>query len=693
MKIARISIGFLLCFLVAMPHSWAQEQRPDTKAEEKADLGEITVTGTRRDDPVIPVNTPYATQHNVVTEEQIREQNSYDFLSTLRDVPGVMFQSKNLIGSQTSHSLYIRGRGMSHPSADFAILFDGVPRFGALFGQVLGDGIAVPMIGGIEVYKSPQPSQFGNGFASINVLPKYMAKEGQEAVLSGSAGSFGTTEEDTAAGIRKGPFDIYMAQSWIRTDGDRSHSGASQQSYYANTGYRINDEWSVRGLFNYVDAGTDAPMPNVTPTATNGVSFPGAERYETGTLFGTLTLNNRYDRFGGFLKAYWNRTDFDLLQELNNGARYGGNTGGLKSLQEIELYGLRGKETFHLWRGGEILVGTDLDFTGTKNTQRSYSGRASPGINGGLATRVWDFPGTRIISPYAAVSQYMGSKEGFHLTPSAGFRYYDHDRFEDKSAPQAGVVAGFRNTDLHVSYARGVNYPTPVVLMNFVLQSAPVADASRFWGDLKPEVTDHYEAGLTHTWPGKASVSATVFRDNGKDRVQAFMFGSIPVSFNDPIGYFDIEGLELAGTATPVKNFDLFAASTWLRSSAAGPNRVERDHVPYTPSFQFQAGFKWTFLTNFRLFMDMEHLRGLYQGTTSRTGTFNFSPLSPADRLPDITLVNARVSYGFDYAPLRIKASEVFVALENIFDRSYEYAKGYPMPGTTVFAGVSLKFE
>ena len=99
--------------------------------------------------PVTPIDTRYGTQYNLVTEEQIKEQNSYDFESTLRDVPGVMFQSKNLIGEQTSHSLYIRGRGASHPSPDFAIEFDGVPRFGALFGQVLGDGIAIsPPSGG-----------------------------------------------------------------------------------------------------------------------------------------------------------------------------------------------------------------------------------------------------------------------------------------------------------------------------------------------------------------------------------------------------------------------------------------------------------------------------------------------------------------------------------------------------------------
>jgi iron complex outermembrane receptor protein len=672
----------------------AGAERPKAAgAEGAAVLEEITVTGTRPTNPTTPVETRYGTQYNVVTEEQIKEQNSYDFQSALRDVPGVMFQTKNLVGSQTSHSLYIRGRGMSHPSADFAILFDGVPRFGALFGQVYADSIPVPMIGGMEVFKGPQPSQFGSGYALVNVLPKYMTQEGREATVSASAGSYGTVSEDVSAGVKKGPFDLYMSQSWTRTDGHREHSGASQQSYYANTGFRIGNEWSVRLLLNYVDAGTDAPKPDTTPTATNGVSHPGAERYETQTLFTTMTLGHNYGRAAGYVKAYYDRTNFDLLQELTNGVRYGGNTGGLKSRQEVRLYGVRGKEILHLWPGGEIVFGADLDMTDTKNTQETYSGLATAGINGGLAQRVWDFPGTRIVSPYGAVSHMIGRKEAFHVIPSAGARYYSHDEFKDASAAQGGLVVGYGNTDLNLSYSRGVIYPTPVVLMNFVLQSAPTADASQYWRSLKPEVVDHYEAGIRHRWPDKGSLGATVFRDQGKDRFQAYMFGAIPLTFNDAIGHYETRGLELNGTVIPVKDFELFAATTWLQAEAVGSNRIERGHLPYTPSFQLQAGLKWTFLEKFRLFADMQHLRGLYQGTASRTGTFNFSDPGPVNRLPDATLVNGRIAYRFDYASMHIKGSEVFVAVNNIFNEDYEYAKGYPLPGTTFFAGVSLRFQ
>jgi len=182
-------IGIFLFIIVAISLGWAQEDKA-----RRAVLEEITVTDIPYPNPVTPTDTRYGTQYNIVTEEQIKQQNSYDFQSTLRDVPGVMYQSKNLIGSQTSHSLYIRGRGSSHPSSDFTILFDGVPRYGALFGQVLGDGIAVSTIGSIEVFKSPQPSQFGSGYALINIAPKYQKTEGKEVVMKASGGSSGTLD-------------------------------------------------------------------------------------------------------------------------------------------------------------------------------------------------------------------------------------------------------------------------------------------------------------------------------------------------------------------------------------------------------------------------------------------------------------------------------------------------------------------
>ncbi len=690
----KVLICFIACIVSLFNVSVGVADEKE-KREEKTVLEEILVIGAPYSNPATPINTSYGTQYNLVTEEQIKEQNAFDFQSALRDVPGVMFQSKNLMGSQTSHSLYIRGRGASHPSSDFTIQFDGVPRYGALFGQVLGDGTAVSTIGGIEVYKSPQPSQFGSGYALVNILPKYMKEEGQEIVLNLNGGSYNTFSESLSGGVKNGPFDGYVSQSWTSTDGHREHSRAQQQSYYANMGNQINSIWNIRFLAEYVNGQTLSPMPDSTPTATNGVSWPQAERYDTETLFTTLTLNHQYEHLNGYLKAYWNDTDFDLLQELvsASGKRYANGSGGLWSRQEITLNGIRAKEKLLLWPGGEILVGADLDMTELKNTQRTYDGKAHAGINGGRAERVWDFPDTTLFSPYLAISQTIGRSEGFHATPSAGYRYFDHDEFKNKSAAQGGLVMGYDHTDLNINYSRGINYPTPVVLMNMVLTSSPVSNPGQYWNEIKPEVVDHYEVGLTHTWPKTASLGATVFRDKGKDRFQAYMFGPIPLQFNDPIGEYEIRGLELTGTATPLKNLEFFAGATWLEAEATGNNGIERDHMPYTPSFQFQAGAKWNFLENYRLNMDMQHMRNVYASTSTRSGSFNYSELTDSSKLDDMTVFNTRLSYRFTYQPLRLKDAEISLAINNIFNQDYEYAKGYSMPGITIFAGLSLKFH
>jgi len=653
---------------------------------------EILVRESPYNNPTAPSTNRYGAQHNRVNKEQIKAQNAYDFNATLKNVPGVMTQSKNLMGSQTSHSLYIRGRGASHPGSDLDIEFDGVPRYGAIFGQVLGDSMAVQTMDSVEIFKSPQPSQFGNGYASVNVLPRYMKNEGWEGDVDFSGGSHGTISEGLSSGIKKGPFDLYLSQSLNTTAGHRDHSRSRQENYYGNTGYQLNDNWAFRVLLNSVVSSTKAPMPDETPTATNGVSWPQAERFDTTTQLGTFTINHDYDKAEGYLKAYSNKTDFDLIQELNNGQRYAAGTDGRWSRQSIRLYGLRAKEKLHLWQGGEILLGSDFDKSRLRNTCQSNNGRPASYLGGRTETENV-FPETTLFSPYVALSQDFGGRDGLHLTPSVGYRYFNHSEFKDKSAAQAGLVAGYKNTDLNFNYARGVNYPTPVAIMAAVVNTLPTPVSDKSWKDIKPEVVDHYEIGLSHSWDKLAMVSVSAYRDKGKDRFRTYMYGPMPSQFNDSIGSYEIKGLELSGTLTPTEKLELFAAASWMDVEAVGANHQKQDKMPYSPGAMFQAGCSWEFMDHFKIYTDMQYIRDIYQGTAFRTSGFNYSALSRADKLDNITLVNTRLSYSFSNAALRLDNSEVFVAVNNLFDKKYEYAKGYPMPGVTFFAGVNLKFR
>jgi iron complex outermembrane receptor protein len=661
-------------------------------------LPPVTVYGVADQPPATPVTTRFGTQFNVVTEEQIARQNSIDFYDALRNVPGVIFQKKNIIGGQTSHSLYIRGRGASHPSPDLQILFDDVPRSGALYGQALADGIPVFALGGMEIYKYPQPSRFGSGYGMVNFIPKHMTEEGYELRLGFEGGSYGTFVENVGMGAKKEQFDVYAAQSRAWTAGHVDNSAAWQESWYINLGAQLFDNWSLRVMSNYVSAQTEGPNSPLTGgLPANGGRFD--DRYDTYSSLTTLTLRNDYEQASGFLKGYYNDTNFFLRGE--------GNAAGSifqhrdrDSRQHIILYGLRGRETFSVWQGSEIVAGFDLDMTRLENRQVDRQGVPT--------TTTWEFPDQTLFSPYLAISQMFGSDDGFHVIPSAGLRVYSHNLFSDQAAPQAGLVLGYGNTDINVNYARGVNYPSPVVLQGFLRNdSLPSGFDTK---EIQPEVVDHYEIGLTHTQPGLFTLGGTYFHDNGRNRTRAYMGGLAPNPsfFNtSSTSRYTIWGVELSGSLTPTEGLEFFAGATWLRARATGDDGLTRDKMPYTPDFTFQAGFKWDFLERFRLSGDYQHIQGMYQGTLGRpAGTVNpqstFERLGDKDKLPDADIVNLRLDYMFNYEPWHLEEGKIFIAVNNVFNNQYAYALDYSaatgakdyyyMPGTTFMAGFEVKF-
>ncbi len=650
-------------------------------------LSDVTVTvyGVVDQTPSLPATTRFGSQFNSVTEEQIERMDALDFYDALRNVPGVMYQKKNIIGGQTSHSLYIRGRGASHPSPDLNILFDEAPRSGVLFGQALADGMPVYALGGMEVYKYPQPSRFGSGYGMINFIPKYRTEDGYGADVGFEGGSYGTFAENVGAGFKKGRFDIYAAQSWMATDGHVAHSAGRQTSYYVNLGFQISEHWSVRALGNYVDARTEVPNNPLTGTR-------ATDRYDTITGLTTLTLGNRYGNAAGYMKFYYNDTSFYIRGESN---------GTAQSRQSNKLYGLRGRETFFLWENGEMVAGFDLDRTELQNYNIIYTNPVGPNN-----PRTWNFPDQTMFSPYAAFNQLFGSQGGLHIIPSAGIRFYHNTVFAEKAAPQAGVVFGYGNTDLNFNYARGVNYPSPVVLMAFLPNKDIPAGFDT--NKIKPEIADHYEAGVTHARSGLFTLGATYFHDRGRDRTRAYMYGGAPDEFffNSTTSRYRIRGVELAGTMSPSQSLKVFGGATWLKARGTGDDGVERDRMPYTPEFTLQAGLNWDFLQRFHLYADYQHFQDMYAGTLFRTSSTgnpasNFPNLTDLNLLPDANVVNVRLDCSFRFQPLSLENARLFLAVDNVLNSKYAYAletnasgqKGYYyMPGTTFSLGFRLSF-
>ena len=634
------------------------------------DLGSITVTDSAEVSPVLPVTDATGMQHNTVSTQQIKNQGALDVGSALKNVPGVIHQHGTIIGNQQGANVYIRGRGASHPSADLNIMFDGVPRMGALYGQSFFEGVALGSIGSINIYKNPQPGVFGSGYAAIDMTPRVMSNDGFEAEVNLAGGSHGTYQEGVSMGYKYGAFDAYLAQDWTSTDGHREHSRAQQGNLYMNLGWAFNDNWNLRFLVNRTEGQTQDPLG-----VANGL------RYDILTTFTTLTLNNKYDNADGFVKVYWNDTDYDIVNE---------NGPGTYSRQDVKLYGVRAKESFTLWDGGQIVAGFDLDKTDLKNKQD----------NSGVVTH-WDFPNTTLFSPYMTMSQTFGDAD-FSITPSVGFRAYEHSEFADKFGAQAGVVVKSGDLSVHANYARGVNYPSPVVQQGYLNTSnLPVKD----WSDMKPEVVDHYEIGLEYQINQAGNVSATVYYDEGKDRFTAYMSGMLKpssLSLNDPIGKYKIFGLELATQWTFANGSDAFASVSYIDAESTvrvsanqGTTYQTYNYLPYTPKWQIQVGGTWKIDNKWKLYGDVMYLTDMYSGQSLRSDGAQFRPDmdgEPRAKLKDITLANIRLSRAISWPAVNNVGGEVYLAVNNLFDADYQWADGYPMPGVTAMVGLNIRF-
>jgi iron complex outermembrane receptor protein len=607
--------------------------------------------------PIIQGNQQdsYASQKTTVSEEQISDLNAQDLASALRMTPGVNISRYNPIGSfggASGGAVFIRGQGSSRPGAEIKTLVDGVPMYMSVWNHPLLDLMSIDPAHTVEVYKSPQPQYFGNAFAVVNIVPKRAETEGFATRVQTAGGSYNTFIANGDSGGKQGPWDYYVGGGYRSSDGHRDDSDGELRDAFGRIGYQLNPNWnlSVFSLWNDNYA-RDPGEKGADPALQQG-------KYETRSLMAVATAANRYDKAEGYVKLYRNGGAGDWLdhpisasvkEDLYNNFLY---------------YGVKAREVFQFWKGGEIITGLDWDYT-----EGDYKQKLSNG-----ARDNWNGEDFTIVSPYAAVSQLIGEKDGFFAIPSAGVRYYDNNEFNSEWAPHGGIILGYKDTDLHAGYSKGIIYPGLDVI---VFSEKTIPALRDTWKDLNAEKVDHYEVGIRQRFGAFAIADLTFFYDDGKDRYVVVPPPPPPPVYNNVENY-QIKGVEASLTVYPFKDLALFGGVTYLDTDPSD--------LPYAPKFTTSAGLNWRFLENFKLSLDCQYVDNFFVDSQARR--LNTDNTREVD---SYFLVNAKLAYLFDLKNWGM-GGEVFVAGENLTDKNYEYLPGYPMPGINGMAGVQLRF-
>ncbi|WP_028444622.1 TonB-dependent receptor [Chitinimonas koreensis] len=593
----------------------------------------------------------YAASSAVIGERQLRDLGAVDLASALRRAPGVQISRYNPVGAfggDQGGAVFVRGLGLSRPGSEIKTYIDGVPFYMGLWNHPLLDLLPINGMRSVTVYKSPQPAVSGNNFAAVDLRAKRALEDGLHGAVRLSAGSFDTVVEQAELQGKHGDVDFSLAQGYARSDGHRSHADGELKNLMARVGLRLDAHWRLEAGLVQVD--NRAGDPGDERLASPAV----APRYDTEATLLSSTLRHAHGDWQGELRLYRSRGEGNWLdQPAPDGDTY----------SDFRLSGLRWQERFSPWSGGELLAGIDLD----RMSGEARFARVAPAP----ASR-FEAPDFRIDSPYLALSQRMALDEDWLLQPSAGVRHYRHSDFGSETAPQAGLALISKRLTLFANASRGVNYPG----LETPLLASLIPPLGQSWKQLDAERLDHAEVGFKFSPDAATQLDLSLFQDEVKNR---YVFGFPPEVPPPPqfinLGAYRMHGVELSLRQALGTDWTLFAGLTLLDPSI--------DHLPYSPRRSATLGLNGQ-LGGLRLAFDAQYQSEVWALNRARAaGAVN------AEQVAGFAVANVRVAY-----PLAAlgRQGELFLDLENLFDRRYGYRPGYPMPGRWGRLGLAAGF-
>ncbi len=600
------------------------------------------------------------TKVSTVSMAQIRDLAALDLPSALRRVPGVTISRYNLVGSYgggEGGTIYIRGQGANRPGAAIQTMVDGVPKFVGVWTHPLMDVLDVDRAERIDVYKSPQPVQYGNmSLGAVNLVTRRMHSQGRRTSLTAIGGQQSTYSLNFTHGGKSGAFDYYFGGTARGSKGHRKNADGRLRSWWGRAGYQLNDTWNASVIFSGSDNWADDPGPV-------GGAAPRRGRFNTSDFSVNATLANRGERTSGFVKFYaddgaigweqWSRTSANWFNT---------NTDWLNS-------GIRIQQNVLLSDATELTFGFDYDSYGGEVWEQ----HADP-ANDKRLPKV-NFSNT---AGYARIKHTFELGGGTLLQPSAGARFNRHNTFDDQFAPELGITLGREKWTVFGNYTRGFNY-AGVYSAWFYNVAWHRTDGYK---DLKAELVDHYELGLKLQPSPRAAFEFSVFHDRGSNRIRMVPPPPPPPSFAN-IDSYEITGFETSFSWNPVNPLSLFTGLTLLSMSP--------ESMPQSPGYTFTVGGNYRFLKKFQLSADMSAVDERYV-INGRFANLNAVPLANIPKTDSYVIVNAKLSYMLARFGGSPPGSQLFIAVENLTNTGYEYKPGYPMPGATALFGLTVDY-
>jgi vitamin B12 transporter len=610
-----------------------------------------------------------------VTAEQIEAMGARTLEQAIKLLPGLNVR----IGAGGVPRVDIRGFRSRH----VLLLLNGVPFNSTYDGQFDPSLIPTENIARIKVTYGTNSVLYGQGGLGgvIDIITKAGGK-GLGGKVKGEAGSGDSYLGAFTVHGGDDKIDAFASGSWYQRDnwrvsddyeptseqGDGARVGSDKKrgNLFANMQYRASDQWQ----FGF-SAGANNGEYSIPPSAINNSKdeFANKPKYDKVDdilgYFGQASVSYKSQGPLSFRAwAYYNRQE-DTSKRYDNNQYNSMIDPTVQTFdldQTTDVAGVNAQAGYDLKRWGRMTLGLIAE-----NNNWEQSGRTRDQRIGKSKDYAWrTVDDSRDLNIYSAALEYEVSiVKNLELVLGVGQNWQDRS---EGDADGANYLAGLNwmvipGTNLRGSYAHKIRFPS-------IRQLYDEANGNP---DLEPEESDTFELGIEQDLPYNTRLSLTGYHIKVRDYIERIG--------DDIFRNYDkyrFQGFELTAESRPCKGLWLRGGYTYLDSKDESPG-TDKDELQNRPRHKLTLQGTYTFPFGLGFYMGFQYLADTYYYSRKE-------PLQKA-KYGDYALVDLKISQSLFNDRL-----SVYVGADNLFDKNYEEAYGYPAEGRFIYVGAEARF-
>lgn len=681
----------------------------------------VVVTAAAERIPQAQTGAPIA----VIDARTLEIANTPDVLETLRDVPGTSVVQTGARGGTAS--VFIRGGAGNFNK----VLVDDIPANdigGAFdFAQLSTAGIER-----IEILRQTNSVMYGSdALAGVIAVTTRRGQTRQPALTyAADAGNLATFSTDAGVGGIVKRFDYFSEYAYFRTDNDVPNNAFRNRTYAGRFGLAAGSKTDISATIRRTDTKGGSPGA----FAANGLADDSSQKNERtyASVSARSQIRNRWQaaiRYGAAAQTlhFANPSPTgEPFDPFGFGATYLGRLVTLRSAngdttsgRAILDFGGSYPSTFES-RSTRRLVSGDTTYEAASSLSVSAGARYE-------REQAYDDPGGKAVATRnnggAFIEGRWGIARRHYVTAGLGVEH--NAAFGEAVTPRVSIASYVRRpengagNDTKVVFNAGTGIKAPSVFqarssLYELVKNTPVAAGV---DPIGPERSRSVDVGVEQGFAGgRARARVAYFRNTFRDLIEflspsALVRAGVPASSAGAARFgayinaqsYRAQGLEVSLSSVPVREWRVSGSYTYL---AAEVTRAFSASPSFNPAFPNAPIGAFSPLVGARPFRRPAHSAALAVAYTPPRAEFAFSASLVGKRddstfLTDQYFGNSLLLPNHDldaaYQKVDLSAAYLFhrrlrgyVRIENLLDRKYEEAFGYPALPLTARVGFKL---